>query len=188
MRVQAPLLMIHNNREFYITPEGKLCRAQENAYSVTKKDLKETLEYMSDYSLYAFEEEVRQGFITIQGGHRIGIAGKTIVVYEYVYIEKNSNGSGQWVLIADHEDFEDENQRAYLPYIDTLAFDEKTRNHISNAEKGLKNRLVQCRKQVRCRPDRKITVQFFVSVVYIMPINNITKKVCYLLKTDYVLS
>ncbi len=79
MRVQAPLLMIHNNREFYITPEGKLCRAQENAYSVTKKDLKETLEYMSDYSLYAFEEEVRQGFITIQGGHRIGIAGKTIV-------------------------------------------------------------------------------------------------------------
>ena len=66
------------------------------------------------------------------------LAGKTIVVYEYVYIEKNSNGSGQWVLIADHEDFEDENQRAYLPYIDTLALDEKTRNHISNAEKGLK--------------------------------------------------
>ena len=58
------------------------------------------------------------------------LAGKTIVVYEYVYIEKNSNGSGQWALIADHEDFEDENQRAYLPYIDTLALDEKTRHHI----------------------------------------------------------
>lgn len=79
LRVQAPLLMIHNNREFYITPEGKSGRSPEKAYSVTKKDLKETLEYMSDYSLYAFEEEVRQGFITIQGGHRIGIAGKTVL-------------------------------------------------------------------------------------------------------------
>jgi len=78
MRVHAPLLIIHNNHEFYITPEGKLSRNSGEACQVSKKDLKETLEYMSDYSLYAFEEELKQGFITIQGGHRIGIAGKTI--------------------------------------------------------------------------------------------------------------
>ena len=50
----------------------------EEAYLVTRDALKETLDYMSSYSLYAFEEEIRQGFITIQGGHRIGIAGKII--------------------------------------------------------------------------------------------------------------
>lgn len=48
----------------------------EEAYLVTREALKETLDYMSSYSLYAFEEEIKQGFITIQGGHRIGIAGK----------------------------------------------------------------------------------------------------------------
>ncbi len=37
------------------------------------------MEYMSNYSLYAFEEELKQGFLTVQGGHRIGIAGKTIL-------------------------------------------------------------------------------------------------------------
>ena len=37
------------------------------------------LEYISNYSMYAFEEEIRQGFLTIQGGHRVGIAGKTIL-------------------------------------------------------------------------------------------------------------
>lgn len=78
MRVHAPLLMICNNHEFYITPEGNLSKRAEEAYLVSKQELKETLEYMSSYSLYAFEEEIRQGFITIQGGHRIGIAGKTI--------------------------------------------------------------------------------------------------------------
>jgi len=34
---------------------------------VSRQELKETLEYMGSYSLYAFEEEIKQGFITIQG-------------------------------------------------------------------------------------------------------------------------
>lgn len=78
LRIQAPLLMICDNREFYITPEGKLSRNAKEAYLVTRQDLKETIEYMSDYSLYAFEEEMKQGFITVQGGHRIGMAGKAV--------------------------------------------------------------------------------------------------------------
>ena len=79
LRVHAPLLMIWNNHEYYITPEGNLSTRAEEAYLVTREALKETLDYMSNYSLYAFEEEIKQGFITIQGGHRIGIAGKTII-------------------------------------------------------------------------------------------------------------
>jgi len=79
LRIQAPLLMIYNNREYYITPSGKLSKRVEEAYLVSRQELKETLEQMSNYSLYAFEEEIKQGFITICGGHRIGIAGKTIV-------------------------------------------------------------------------------------------------------------
>ena len=41
--------------------------------------MKETVEYMGSFSLYAAEEELRQGFLTIQGGHRIGVAGRTLV-------------------------------------------------------------------------------------------------------------
>ena len=32
----------------------------------------------SRHSLYAFEDEIRQGFLTIEGGHRVGIAGKAV--------------------------------------------------------------------------------------------------------------
>lgn len=78
LRIHAPLLIIYNNQEYYITPSGKLSKRVEEAYLVSRQELKETMEYMSSYSLYAFEEEMKQGFITIQGGHRIGIAGKTI--------------------------------------------------------------------------------------------------------------
>ena len=45
----------------------------------TQEDLQETLEYMTGYSLYAYEEEIRQGFISIPGGHRAGVTGKVIL-------------------------------------------------------------------------------------------------------------
>lgn len=37
------------------------------------------LNKISDFSLYRLEEELRQGFITIAGGHRIGISGSVVV-------------------------------------------------------------------------------------------------------------
>ena len=45
-------------------------------HRVTKEELRETMEYVSNYSLYAYENELRQGFLTIEGGHRVGISGK----------------------------------------------------------------------------------------------------------------
>lgn len=46
---------------------------------VTDADIKEMLGYISNYSLYAYENEMRQGYITIEGGHRIGLCGQVIV-------------------------------------------------------------------------------------------------------------
>jgi len=37
------------------------------------------IQKISNYSLYAYEEDIRQGFITIKGGHRIGIAGECVM-------------------------------------------------------------------------------------------------------------
>ncbi len=49
----------------------------EKAYRITEQDLLEMQNYISNYSLYAWQEELRNGFLTIQGGHRIGLAGGT---------------------------------------------------------------------------------------------------------------
>ncbi len=43
---------------------------------VTQREMIEMLNYISGYSLYALEEELRQGFLTMKGGHRIGICGR----------------------------------------------------------------------------------------------------------------
>lgn len=49
----------------------------DKAYRITEQDLLEMQNYISNYSLYAWQEELRNGFLTIQGGHRIGLAGGT---------------------------------------------------------------------------------------------------------------
>lgn len=48
-------------------------------YRARAEDIKLIIQRISSYSLYAFEEEVRQGYITIQGGHRVGICGSCVV-------------------------------------------------------------------------------------------------------------
>ena len=42
------------------------------------------MDYISHYSLYAYSEELKHGFVTIEGGHRVGVAGKVITEQEKV--------------------------------------------------------------------------------------------------------
>lgn len=79
LRMNAPLLIYYGNREYFITEDAKLTGDPSLGIMINKNEIRETMEYISNYSLYAFEDEIRQGFITINGGHRIGISGKTII-------------------------------------------------------------------------------------------------------------
>lgn len=79
LRVMRPCILRYDGREYVLSEEGKLERNVEAGYQITQGDVKETLEYISSFSLYAYEDEIRQGFITVLGGHRVGLAGKIIL-------------------------------------------------------------------------------------------------------------
>ena len=79
LRINGPLLVVYRGEEYFLGAKGGLCKDPGQAFRVCRRCLQETLEYLSSYSLYAYEEEVRQGYLTLQGGHRVGLAGKTIL-------------------------------------------------------------------------------------------------------------
>ncbi len=79
LRINGPLLVVYRGEEYFLGAKGGLCKDPGQAFHVCRRCLQETLEYLSGYSLYAYEEEVRQGYLTLQGGHRVGLAGKTIL-------------------------------------------------------------------------------------------------------------
>ncbi|WP_100404764.1 stage III sporulation protein AA [Bacillus solitudinis] len=72
LRVARPLEVIADGKPFYPEQFNQL-------YLVKPEDGQFLLNQLSQYSLYAFEEELRRGFITIQGGHRVGLAGKVVL-------------------------------------------------------------------------------------------------------------
>lgn len=79
LRINAPIILVYNNEEYFLKQDAKLSKDISNVYIASQREITETLEFISNYSLYAYEDEIRQGFITIQGGHRVGIAGKVVV-------------------------------------------------------------------------------------------------------------
>lgn len=84
LRVDQPLILIYEGKEVFLDPRGRRLNESSRAVIVHQEDLKETLEYISDYSIYAYEDELKQGFITVQGGHRVGVAGKTLADGEHI--------------------------------------------------------------------------------------------------------
>ena len=79
MRTEQPLILRCDGEEFSIDGQGLRVQGREYAKIITAKEIQDTLSYISDYSLYAYEEEIRQGFLTTRNGCRIGICGKVIV-------------------------------------------------------------------------------------------------------------
>lgn len=49
------------------------------AYTIQPEDAMHLMNKISHFSIYTLEEELKRGFITVSGGHRIGLAGKVIL-------------------------------------------------------------------------------------------------------------
>lgn len=78
-RVGSPVMLLYGKEEKLLSRSQGFAMDKKSAYMMTQNEIKEMMEYISNYSFYAYEEEIRQGFLTIQGGHRIGFCGKTVL-------------------------------------------------------------------------------------------------------------
>ena len=79
LRPVRPLIIKYNGKEYYASKSGRMTENINAAYIVSENDIRDTFHTLSEFSTYAFEEEMRQGYITVAGGHRVGIAGKTVI-------------------------------------------------------------------------------------------------------------
>lgn len=80
LRINKPLIVNGNLKDyFYNDKENCLDLNMKNAYIVTKEDIEDTFQIICKYSIHSFMDDIKKGFITLRGGHRIGIVGKVIV-------------------------------------------------------------------------------------------------------------
>lgn len=66
VRIGRPLECIAHGKVFFYD------------YITTAEDAIYLLNKLSQFSIYTMEEELKRGYVTLRGGHRIGLAGKVI--------------------------------------------------------------------------------------------------------------
>lgn len=79
IREGRPLEIVHKAGHRFVTSTGQTTNHAEKGYVPDRDDMARLLDLISGHSLYALEEELKRGFITVRGGHRIGIAGRTVL-------------------------------------------------------------------------------------------------------------
>lgn len=67
IQIQEPIRVRAKNREWLLEQ------------TINKEQFDGILNNLLDYSLYAYEEEIAKGYITIEGGHRVGICGHAVM-------------------------------------------------------------------------------------------------------------
>lgn len=72
----AEELRLRCGERLCLTVEGRILEAGPE---ITQEDVRETLDRASRYSFHTVQESMKQGFLTAQGGYRIGLGGSVIL-------------------------------------------------------------------------------------------------------------
>ncbi len=67
LRAEKPLILKFNKEEIIFK------------MNISQEMILQTLQKVCDNSIYTFQSQIREGFITVKGGHRIGITGNCVI-------------------------------------------------------------------------------------------------------------
>lgn len=79
LRCGQALILKIADKEYCLDQNYNLIQKTEKGLKVDREDIYRTIASISENSIYAFEEDIQRGYITVPGGHRVGLAGKVIL-------------------------------------------------------------------------------------------------------------
>lgn len=82
LRAEKPVILIRNQQECFLTGDGQFTKEAARARYMEAKELEQIMQHICNYSIYAYTDEIRQGYLTLPGGHRVGVAGQVVLEEE----------------------------------------------------------------------------------------------------------
>ena len=67
IRINKPIILKFNNSDIILD------------YLASQEDILEILQYICDNSIYSYQNQICNGFITLKNGHRVGISGNIVI-------------------------------------------------------------------------------------------------------------
>ncbi len=79
MRCGRPLMISCGTGDVFVKSNGQTSKTPDGSLRMTQEEIKYLFQAACQHSVYAYEEEIRQGFLTLKGGYRLGLAGRITV-------------------------------------------------------------------------------------------------------------
>ncbi|SDR89348.1 stage III sporulation protein AA [Paenibacillaceae bacterium GAS479] len=92
VREERPLELVSLGKSGFLTDRGDWSDAPQQAFKPSAELCRKLLGRLTGHSLYAMEEELKKGYITVTGGHRVGLAGRTVLEHGEVKAIRDIGG------------------------------------------------------------------------------------------------
>ncbi len=92
LRKGLPLVVNFSDNSYFLTNNGTFTQNINNAVMISENDIKEALELIVKSSLYTAENSLKQGFVTVEGGNRIGVSGSAVITNSKISSIRNISG------------------------------------------------------------------------------------------------
>ncbi len=79
LRREQPLILMKNSEMFFVKSDGELVRQLDNScIKISSVEMDSIFYAFCRSSVHSFQEDICNGFITLEGGHRVGICGTAV--------------------------------------------------------------------------------------------------------------
>ena len=79
LRLTKPLTCTLFSKEYFVTQGGRLSNSPDEGIIVTEADIKNAFNNAFESSVHSFHKEITQGYITTEGGNRVGFCGTAVL-------------------------------------------------------------------------------------------------------------
>lgn len=78
LTAERPIQVVHRDKMRFIGKNGRDCGEFSKKQSLSFKDIQEIFAAVCEYSVHTYRNEICEGFITVEGGNRVGICGTAV--------------------------------------------------------------------------------------------------------------
>ncbi len=78
IRVNKNISVVCPECTYFLDCDGKVS-FYETDFFVTREDISEIMKIICSYSVYSCQNQIKNGFITLNGGHRVGLCGTAVI-------------------------------------------------------------------------------------------------------------
>ena len=79
IRINSSIIIFTQNKSYFVGKNGEITPEDPKSLLISQNDILETMKILCNFSIYSYQNQIKEGFITLKGGHRVGISGMAVI-------------------------------------------------------------------------------------------------------------